>query len=275
MSELIDEYNVRRRELDRSTTDEAMQLLQVNPELAHQPIVVLYQPDWHKGVIGIVASRVAEYTNRPTIVLTGSSDRIVGSARSVGGIDIYSIIEEARALLLNFGGHTYAAGLTLLPGKLPDFRDYIQGVNAVADTTRAQSMPIEIDAEIELREVTQRLYTTVQRFAPYGPDNYKPIFVTQQLYDGGGSKPVGRNNEHFKVDVIPTASSRKHCPGIAFNQAQAFRFVKKSAGGRASKPFALVYQIDENHFNGSVSLQLLVKDVKSQQPGEDLFADQR
>ena len=275
MSELIDEYNVRRRELDRSTTDEAMQLLQVNPELAHQPIVVLYQPDWHKGIIGIVASRVAEYTNRPTIVLTGTSDRIVGSARSVGGIDIYSIIEEARDLLLNFGGHTYAAGLTLLPDKLPDFRAYIQSVNAVADSDRAQSTPIEVDAEIELREVTQRLYTTIQRFAPYGPDNYQPLFVTQQLYDGGGSKTVGRNGEHFKVDAIATLGSRKHCPGIAFNQAPAFRFIKKSSAGRASAPFALVYQIDENHFNGVVSLQLLVKDVKPQRPGEDLFASQR
>lgn len=275
MSDLIDEYNVRRRELDRSTTDEAMQLLQVNPELAHQPIVVLYQPDWHKGVIGIVASRVAEYTNRPTIVLTGTSERIVGSARSVGGIDIYSIIEEARSLLLNFGGHTYAAGMTLLPGKLPAFREYIKEVNVVADGNRAHSAPIEIDAEIELREVTQRLSTTIQRFAPFGPDNYKPTFVTQQLYDGGGSKPVGRNGEHFKVDVVSGIGSTKHCPGIAFNQAKDFRFVKKTAGGHASKPFALVYQVDENHFNGTVSLQLLVKDVKVQQPGENLFADQR
>ena len=140
---------------------------------------------------------------------------------------------------------------------------------------RAQSTPIEIDAEIELREVTQRLYTTIQRFAPYGPDNYQPLFVTQQLYDGGASRAVGRNGEHFKVDAIPTLGSKKHCPGIAFNQTPAFRFVKKSSAGRANAPFALVYQIDENHFNGVVSLQLLVKDVKPQRPGEDLFASQR
>lgn len=265
MSELIDEYNDRRRELDRSTTDEAVQLLKVNPELANQPIVVLYQPDWHKGVVGIVASRIAEMTNRPTIVLTGTGSRITGSARSMGGFDIYKVIEDARDMLLNFGGHTYAAGMTLLPGKLQEFREYIRSINEITPNEESHKMPIVVDAEIDLREVSRKLYDTIQRMCPFGPDNSKPTFMTQRVIDGGGSRIVGHRREHFKLDITTMVPQSKHYSGIAFNKAKQFRFLSKE-----SQPFALVYQIEENHFNGTVSPQLVVKDVKTQREVDKL-----
>ncbi|GAD05492.1 single-stranded-DNA-specific exonuclease RecJ [Porphyromonas crevioricanis JCM 15906] len=255
----IDNYNDQRRELDKSTTDEATAIVESDPEYTRNKVIVLYKPDWHKGVIGIVASRLTERYSRPTIVLTKSSEHISGSARSVEAFDIYKAIESCRDILVNFGGHTYAAGLTLAEKDLPLFTKRIQTF-ANENLQECQLKPsIDIDAQIELADVTPKLLRDLKRMSPFGPENTKPVFLTSGIYDAGSSRTVGKNQEHLKLDLTDAYHQIGPLKGIAFRQAASAEQIK------GNKPFSICFTVEENYFNGTTSMQMLIQDISTDQ----------
>lgn len=253
----IDECNEQRRELDKDVTEQAIDILGELSDV-NKKILVIYHPKWHKGVIGIVASRMTERYSRPTIVMTKSGDFISGSARSVGGFDIYKAIEHCKDLLVNFGGHPFASGLTLKEENLEVFRKMITDYAEETVVPETLVPQIDVDAEIDIREVNYKLLDNLKRMGPFGPDNAKPVFVSRNLADSGGSRVVGKASEHLKVDVVVPANDRQVINGIAFNQAEQCDKVKNGS-------FCLCYTIEENEFNGNKSLQLLVRDIKEGQ----------
>lgn len=250
----INATNTERRTLDVSITQHALSMIDGNPELAERRSTVLFHSDWHKGVIGIVASRLIEKYYRPTIVLTESNGKATGSARSVKDFDVYNAIEACSDLLEQFGGHKYAAGLTL---KLENLAAFQQRFEEVVSATIEEHMlipEIEIDAEIELNEITPKFFRILKQFEPFGPGNMSPIFKSNSLVDKGYVRIVGNN--HLKMDIQSANKPKETFPAIAFGQAQHFDEVLRK------KTFSACYAIEENEFNGKVSLQLNVKDMK-------------
>jgi single-stranded-DNA-specific exonuclease len=254
MSRTINECNETRKDLDRNITREALSLLGSSELQKEKKTTVLFQPEWHKGVIGIVASRLTESYYRPTVVLTESKGMITGSARSVDGYDLYHAIEACQDLLENFGGHTYAAGLTLKPENIQAFIEKFEKV--VADTIRPEQMVphIEVDAEISLSDITVEFYRNLKRFCPYGPGNLKPVFVTRNVYDFGTSKVVGKEKEHLKLELIESTSP-KIIKGIAFGKGHLLNKIKES------QPFNICYTIEECLYEDHQPFQLMVKDI--------------
>ncbi|WP_291862172.1 single-stranded-DNA-specific exonuclease RecJ [Marinilabilia sp.] len=254
MSRTINECNETRKDLDRNITREALALLGNNEIQKDKKTTVLFQPEWHKGVIGIVASRLTENYYRPTVVLTQSKGMITGSARSVDGYDLYHAIEACQDLLENFGGHTYAAGLTLRPENIQAFTEKFERV--VADTIRPEQMvpQIEVDAEISLGDITVEFYRNLKRFHPYGPGNLKPVFVTRNVYDFGTSKVVGKEKEHLKLELIESTSP-KIIKGIAFGKGHLLNKIQES------QPFNICYTIEESLYEDHQPFQLMVKDI--------------
>ncbi|MDY6121613.1 MAG: single-stranded-DNA-specific exonuclease RecJ [Porphyromonas sp.] len=253
----IDNYNDQRRELDKSTTDEAIAIVESDPEYTKHKIIVLYKQDWHKGVIGIVASRLTERYNRPTIVLTKSGEYISGSARSVDVFDIYKAIESCRDILVNFGGHTYAAGLTLSEKDLPRFTKQICDFADNSLEEHQMRPSIDIDAEIELADVTPKLLRDLKKMSPFGPENSKPYFKVSNVYDSGTSKKVGKASEHLKLDLTDAFRRVGPIKGIAFRQAKHMEMIQRN------RPFDLCFTVEENFFNGSSSMQMLVHDIST------------
>ena len=256
-TENINSYNNQRREIDRSVTHEALSLLKEQPQLAREKIIVLYQPDWHKGVIGIVASRITEKYDRPAIILSGTGDRISGSARGAGKLDVYQAIEECQDLLQNFGGHPNAAGLTLKRGMLAAFRERIKLY--AERNPRAQSVEyrlLNIEATLTLPELNGNLFKGLSAIAPYGPDNPLPLFLIKNLYDTGKSKAVGHNNEHLHLEVTDAPRKNSFSNIIGFNLAPLLGVVK------SNRPFDIVVEIVENSYNGKTSMQLRLKDLR-------------
>jgi single-stranded-DNA-specific exonuclease len=254
-SENINQYNDERRELDKRITDEANAIINEIKNIENQKGIIVYNPDWHKGVIGIVASRLTEKYYRPAVVLTKSSELITGSARSIAGFDIYKAIESCRDLLENFGGHTYAAGLSLREEKLETFIERFMQI-ADDEIRPEQMMPqIDIDAIIELKDINMRFMSELKMMSPLGPDNEKPVFCTRNVMDYGTSKRVGKDLEHLKLEII---DSRGGGPmhGIAFGMHQYSSYIKEM------KPFDVCYTIEENTFNGNTTIQLMVKDIR-------------
>lgn len=254
-SRYIDQCNNERKELDKVTTDEANRKLEESDDWATKSSIVIYDPTWHKGVIGIVASRMTEKFYKPTIVLTKSNGLVTGSGRSVQGFDIYKALESCRDLLENFGGHTYAVGLTLKEENLKEFSERFE-VYVSENITMEQSNPqIDIDAYIDFKEITPKFFRLLKEFSPFGPENPKPVFVTRRTFDYGTSRMVGKDQEHLKLELIDTKSE---CimNGIAFCQSEYNDYIK------AFNPVDICYTIEENNFNGSVSIQLLIKDIK-------------
>lgn len=257
-AKLINQYNEQRKDLDKVTTEQANQIVaELDDHAAHKGIV-LYNAQWHKGVIGIVASRLTEIYYLPAVVLA-SSDGVMatGSARSVAGFDIYKAIDHCRDLLENFGGHTYAAGLLLRVEHIPAFkRRFEQYVAENIEPT--QMLPqLDIDAEIDFRDITRRFMTDLKRFAPFGPGNPRPNFCTKQVFDYGNSKVVGRDQEHIKLELVDNKSA---CVmnGIAFGQSGQARYIK------SKRSFDIVYAVEENmHKRGEVQLQ--IEDIKPTQ----------
>ncbi len=246
----LNKLNNERKDLDRSITAHALEMIGADENLINRKSTVVFHPDWHKGVIGIVASRLTETYYRPTIVLTESDGKVTGSARSVKNFDLYEAIYECRDLLIQFGGHKFAAGLTLHPENVEAL---IQKFNKVVSEriTDEQLIPeLEIDAEIELEEITPKFYSILQQMAPFGPENMKPVFVTKEVKDNGWSKIV--KEDHIKFSVKKNGSNVMD--GIGFGMAQKFNLVK-------SGPFDIAYHIEENVWNEKVSLQMMVKDV--------------
>lgn len=251
----INQYNEERRELDKKITDEANALIHQSINMADRKAIIVYNPAWHKGVIGIVASRLTEKYYRPAVVLTKSSELITGSARSVTGFDIYKAIEGCRDLLENFGGHTYAAGLSLKEENLSAFTERLQKL-AAEEIIPEQMIPqIDIDAVLDLHNITPQFMNELKRMSPFGPENQKPVFCSLGVKDYGTSKLVGKDQDHIKLELI---DDRSNTPihGIAFGMHQHINHIK------AMKPFDICYTIEENTYNGNTSLQLMIKDIK-------------
>lgn len=254
-SENINQYNEERRELDKKITDEANAIIDEFQNMEDRKAIIVYNPGWHKGVIGIVASRLTEKYYRPAIVLTKSSELITGSARSVAGFDIYKAIENCRDLLENFGGHTYAAGLSLKEENLDAFINRFLQL-AADEIIPEQMIPqIDIDAVLDLKEISTRFMSELKKMNPFGPDNQKPIFSTLGVKDYGTSKLVGKDLEHIKLELIDS-NSNTPIHGIAFSMSQHNGHIK------GMNPFNICYTIEENTYNGNTSLQLMIKDIK-------------
>jgi len=250
----INVYNEQRKDVDKQMTEEANLIIEKLETQKHQNAIVLYDENWKKGVVGIVASRMTELYYRPTVVLTRSGDLATGSARSVAGYDIYDAVKSCRDLLENFGGHTYAVGLSLKIENIPEFRRRFQEyVNShiLPEQTEAT---IDIDMEIDFKDITKKLHNDLKKFAPHGPGNEKPIFCTRNVYDYGTSKVVGRQQEHIKLELVDSKSSNV-MNGIAFGQSEAARYIK------SKRSFDITYTIEENIYKRN-EVQLQIEDIK-------------
>ena len=252
----IDKYNDQRRDIDKQMTEEANQIVERLESQEHQPAIVLYDDGWKKGVVGIVASRMTEMYFRPTVVLSCNRETglATGSARSVGGYDIYDAIKSCRDLLENFGGHPYAVGLTLKIENIPEFKRRFQmfvSENIHIEQTEAS---LDIEAVIDFKDITKKLHNDLKKFAPHGPDNPKPLFSTFGVYDYGTSKVVGKQQEHIKLELVDSRSSNV-MNGIAFGQSEAARYIK------SKRSFNIVYTIEDNVYKRS-EVQLQIEDIK-------------
>ena len=247
---MINEYNEQRKDVDKQMTEEANSIVEKLESQKHLSSIVLYDENWKQGVIGIVASRLTEIYFRPTIVLTMSDGMATGSARSVAGFDIYDAIKSCRDLLENFGGHTYAAGLSL---KAENIKEFICRFQAYVNNhiMPEQTQPIlDIEEVIDFKDITKKMQADLKKFAPHGPCNPKPLFCTRNVYDYGTSKVVGRHQEHIKLELVDSRSSNV-MNGIAFGQSAAARYIK------SKRSFDIVYTIEENAYKrGEVQLQI-------------------
>ena len=250
----INEYNEQRKDRDKQMTEEANIIVSKLESQRHLSSIVLYDENWKKGVIGIVASRLTEIYFRPTVVLTRDGEYATGSARSIMGFDVYAAIKSCRDLLVNFGGHTYAAGLTLKWEDIPHFRKrFQQYVDEHIKPSQKEAM-INVDAVIDFKDISKRLYNDLKRFSPFGPGNNKPIFCTLSVYDYGTSKVVGREQEHIKLELVDSKSSTV-VNGIAFGQSASARYIK------SKRSFDIVYTIEDNVFKRN-QVQLQIEDIR-------------
>ncbi|NOZ47754.1 MAG: single-stranded-DNA-specific exonuclease RecJ [Chlorobi bacterium] len=255
LTEHININNDTRKNLDRSITLEAIKMIEEDKDLQGRKSTVLYNPEWHKGVIGIVASRLIEAHYRPTVVLTKSNGFATGSARSVLGFDLYRAIEKCSYLLETFGGHKYAAGLTLKEENVEAFREQFDQV-ATEMLTHEQLIPqIEIDSQIEFSEIDAKFFRILNQFEPFGPGNMKPVFLTQNVLDTGNSKLVGNDHKHIKMALYQEGWNGKFS-AVGFNLGHCFSIVK------SKKTFDICYTVEENRFKGNINLQLNIKDIK-------------
>ena len=246
----INLYNEARKDLDKQMTEEAMEQVKLQPGLDGKRAVVIYNEAWHKGVIGIVASRLTEQYYRPAVVLTRSEGMATGSARSVSGFDVYKAVQSCADLLENFGGHTYAAGLTLPVENVEEFTRRFEAYVAEHILDEQTEATLDIEAELDFRDVTFRFYQQLRRFAPFGPGNPKPLFCTKKVYDYGTSKVVGRGQEHIKLELVDNKSNNI-MNGIAFGQSSQARYIK------TKRAFDICYSVEENsHKRGEVQLQI-------------------
>jgi single-stranded-DNA-specific exonuclease len=254
-SDTINEYNNDRKDLDKNITDEAIALIVADERYASRKSIVVHKPDWHKGVIGIVASRLSEEYYKPSIVLTNSNGLASGSARSVSGFDIYKAIDSCRDLLENFGGHMYAAGLSMKEENIIPFTERLEkyvSENILEEQTYPQ---IDIDAVLEFKDITPKFFRVLKQFGPFGPGNMKPIFASKKVFDYGTSRLVGKEQEHLKLELIDS-SSENVMNGIAFRMHEYNDHLK------ALNPLDICYTIEENTFNGNTNIQLMIRDIK-------------
>ena len=249
----IEDFNTNRREVVKRITLEALQQIKTANE-TETATTVVYQEDWHKGVIGIVASRLIETYYRPTLVFTKSGDYLAASARSVSGFDVYNALENCSHLLEQFGGHMYAAGLTIKEENYPAFKAAFEAEVLKTLPAQLKSPEIKIDLEINFESITPKFFRILKQFAPFGPQNLSPIFITSEVYDTGYGKCVGEDQTHLRVTL-----TQKRAPkivGIGFGLGNQLSIITSKV------PFKTVYSIDENEWNGRVSLQLKLKDLK-------------
>ena len=254
--EVIDSFNQDRKSIDRNVTQEAHDYVESHPELKARKSTVIYNPKWMKGIVGIVASRLIETYYRPTVVLTKSNGFVTGSARSVAGFDLYQAVESCSDLLENFGGHMYAAGLTMKEENVEAFtkrfNDYVEK-NIDPNILVPQ---VDIDSELLFSEITDDFHRQLNNFQPFGPGNSAPVFMTRGASNRGDAKLVGVECDHLRMDLIQRQKPHTSIAAIAFQQPTHYEWV------RAGKPISVCYQIVENHYRGTVSKQLRVKDIK-------------
>ena len=255
MAQTINHYNEERKELDKRMTEEASRVVWHMPQVEDKSAIVIYNADWHKGVIGIVASRLTEEFFRPAVVLTLDGDIVTGSARSVSGFDVYKAIQSCEDLLDNFGGHTYAAGLSMKVEKVAEFTRRFEAyvsANIAPEQTRPN---LDIHAMVNFRDITPKFFNDLKRMRPYGPDNPKPLFCTKNVFDYGTSKVVGRQQEHIKLELVDSKSNNV-MNGIAFGQSSQARYIK------TKQAFDIVYTVEENtRKHGEVQLQ--IEDIRT------------
>ena len=253
-AEEVNQHNEERRDCDTETTKEALAMLEADTSFAQRRSTVVYAPHWHKGVVGIVASRLTETYYRPTIVLTAGEEGIIsGSARSVGGFDIYSAIDSCHDLLTNFGGHKYAAGLSMHIDNLPEFQTRFEAYVA-AHIREDQLQPtLHIEAELQLGDITNAFYNVLRHLEPFGPGNPRPIFVSRRLINHRDTRTVGKQGEHLRLDVTDRNAA---ITGIAFGRADMATHIQNG------NPVDICYELNENTFNHHTTIQMMVQDIK-------------
>lgn len=250
----INSYNAERQTYDRTTAEEALAMLAADPDNEKKHTTVVYSPTWHKGVVGIAASRLTETFYRPTIVLTASDNGVIsGSARSVAGFDIYTAIDSCRDLLTNFGGHQFAAGLSMLESSLPEFKRRFEEYVAAHITEEQMHPTIQVEAEIEYADITDQFFKVLRCLEPFGPGNPRPVFVTRNVINNRYTKRVGKTGEHLRLDVTDRTAA---ISGIAFGKGDLALHLQN---GNAVD---ICYELDENVFNGVRSIQMMVEDIK-------------
>jgi single-stranded-DNA-specific exonuclease len=257
ISKEISNFNIERRSVDRSITSEAMRMISEDERRINSRTTVLYNPNWKKGVIGIVASRLIETYYRPTVILTESNGFATGSARSVQGYDLYQAIESCSDLLESFGGHMFAAGLTLKMENIKPFMERFEE-HVYRTITEDQLVPrVLIDAELSFTEITEDFHKTLSLFQPFGPENMSPVFISRNVFDTGTGRMVGSSGEHLKLDLCQDTRSTRSIPAIAFSQANHFEYI------RSGNPFDICYSVEMNEFRGNKTLQLNIRDIKT------------
>jgi len=256
IGEKVDNYNSSRRDIDSLITQEALDTIGGDPVMQKMKTTVLFNPRWHKGVIGIVASRLIDTWYRPTVILTESNGFATGSARSVFGFDLYQAIDACSDLLENFGGHKYAAGLTMKIQNLPRFRERFEKI--VSDTIDPKQLipVVEIDTELQLSNISEKFFRILKQFEPFGPENTSPVFLTENVVDNGYGRTVGTNGEHLKLTLIQEENPFQVFPAIGFHQGNHFDKINQGA------PFDICYQLMENEFRGRTNLQINLLDIK-------------
>ncbi|MEZ7884539.1 MAG: single-stranded-DNA-specific exonuclease RecJ [Bacteroidales bacterium] len=262
IGDTINTHNNDRKNIDREITIEALEMAITADGFAKKKATVVYNPNWHKGVVGIVASRLVETYYRPTIVLTQSNGLITGSARSIPGFDLYEAIESCSDLLENFGGHMYAAGLTL---KVDNFDEFCRRFEAfVADKVTEEILTpiVNIDTYLDFKQITAKFFRVLKQFQPFGPGNLSPVFLTENVYDNGNGRKVGSDNGHLKLELIQEDDPHRHISAIAFNRSEHFDHL------HAGNPVDICYSVAENYYRGIANIQLRVKDIKLK---EDIF----
>ena len=253
-AEEVNQHNEERRDCDTETTKEALAMLEEDATFAQRHSTVVYAPHWHKGVVGIVASRLTETYYRPTIVLTAGEDGIIsGSARSVGGFDIYAAIDSCLDLLTNFGGHKYAAGLSMHIDNLPAFCERFEKYVATHIREDQLQPTLLVEAELELSDITPAFYNVIRYLEPFGPGNPRPLFATRNLINHRDTRVVGKAGEHLRLDVTDRAYA---ITGIAFGRADMAKHIQNGS------PVDICYELEENTFNNRTTIQMMVQDIK-------------
>ena len=253
----INEHNNERKNIDRRITQEALEMVRSGNCLSGENATIVYNPQWHKGVVGIVASRLVEAFYKPTIVFTQSQGGLVtGSARSVHGFDLYDAIESCSDLLENFGGHLYAAGLTLKEENLPAFCERIEKAISGTIIPAMQTPVVDIDTKLNFSQITPKFLRILKQFQPFGPGNSAPVFLTENVYDNGMGRKVGAEGGHLKLELIQESHPYHHISAIAFNMADFFDHIK------VGNPIDICYSIVENYYRGAANTQLRIKDLR-------------
>ena len=255
-AEEINRYNTQRKDIDRQNTQEALDMVKNGKCLSFGNATIVYNPSWHKGVVGIVASRLVEAFFKPTIVLTKSNGFVSGSARSVPGFDLYEAIESCSDLLENFGGHLYAAGMTLREDNLPAFCERIEKFIAGKIVPQMQVPVVNIDAKISFSQITPKFLRILKQFQPFGPENATPVFLTENVYDNGNGRKVGAEGGHLKLELIEENNPGRHISAIGFNMSGSFDYIK------AGNPCDICYSIVENYYRGNSNMQLRIRDIR-------------
>lgn len=258
----INVHNNERKHIDREITIQAIEMVRNSPGFSKKTSTIVFNPDWHKGVVGIVASRLVESFHKPTIVLTQSNGLITGSARSITGFDLYEAIEHCSEYLENFGGHTYAAGLTL---KLENFEAFSEKFEAYAKSKITETMltpVIMIDTYLDFKQITPKFFRILKQFQPFGPGNTSPVFQTDNVYDNGNGRKVGTEEGHMKLELIQEDEPYRYISAIAFNKSEYFDHL------HSGNPGDICYTIAENYYRGIANIQLRVRDIKIR---EDIF----
>lgn len=255
----INKYNNERKNIDREITRDALEMVQSGKCLSSRNATIVYNPSWHKGVVGIVASRLVEAFYRPTIVFTRSNGFVTGSARSIHGFDLYEAIESCADLLENFGGHLYAAGLTLKEENLPEFCERIEKFMEGKINSDMLTPVIMIDTKLDFAQITPKFFRILKQFQPFGPGNSAPVFLTENVYDNGNARKVGADGSHLKLELIQESQPYRSISAIAFNKSEHFEHIK------AGNPIDVCYSVVENYYRGIANLQLRVKDLRDRE----------